>query len=117
MKKINPIDGVFDTLSAMRDLIVGGPDSVPGRHDVLRDEFDGMIVDTCAAFDTGEWETGVMRKHVDGGRCQIAEQHESREQAEIGHKKWVDLLKANRDADVPKLILWDIPDSDGQASR
>ena len=104
MKKVKPVDGFLYTLFAARDSIIGGPDNVRGRDDVFRDELSPeLVVDTCAAYDTGEWETGIGRN----GNFTIAEQYESRELAEIGHKKWIELLRKNPDAETPKLMLWE----------
>ncbi len=102
-KKVDAISGFLGLLGAM-----GSSSELPTRGDVIRDEWDGIVVDTCVGFDTGAWETGIMRDHHRDGSCEIAEQYENRGAAVIGHAKWVALLKADKDAKCPDICVWDI---------
>lgn len=104
VKRIDPLVGVFATLSSMKDVAMGG--TVEGRDDVFRhDEPDGgFIVDTCAAFDTHEWETGIYPKA--DGKCVIVEQYPNREAAETGHAKWVESMTADPTQELNDIDIW-----------
>ncbi len=99
VKKINALEGVFSTFSAMAD------QTKPDRRDFFRDELGNIIVDTVEAFDTGMWETGIQRK---GKNWIIVEQYESRNQAGEGHEKWVKNMKENPKMKLKDIDLWDI---------
>jgi hypothetical protein len=103
-KKIPAMQGAMATLGLMADIAMGR--DVPGRDDILNDQWDGITVDTCCAFDTGAWETGVMRS-VGEEHWDIVEQYDDRDAAVIGHAKWVALLKADRNAELSKAEIWD----------
>lgn len=92
---------VSGLLSTMEAVALG--DAAPHRQDVLNDEWDGIEVDTCCAFDTDAWETGVNR----GDHWEIVEQYEDRDAAVVGHAKWVALLKADPKAKIPDEVYWD----------
>lgn len=102
-KKIDPLSGMFSTFSAMKDKAIGMP--IPGRDDVLNDSWDDITVDTCAAFDTMEWETGVLRLKTED-KWFIVEQYVSKDQAKVGHQKWVDQLKKNPKIELKDIDLW-----------
>lgn len=62
------------------------------RNDVVgRDEIDDYTVDTCYTYDAG-YETAIMR---DGGEWVIVARYSSREEAEEGHKEWMDYCMTN----------------------
>ena len=106
MKKIPVVEGLLAFGQAQRDAIIGGPDSIGGRDDVFRhEEAGGFIVDTCAAFDTHEWETGVFATPTSS--CLIVEQYPDREAAKIGHDKWVQSMKDDPEQELPNIIVWD----------
>jgi len=67
------------------------------RSTALREEFKGIIVDTCYCSDVGCWETGIKVKEES---FVIVEEYKDEEEAKKGHKKWVSKLKKN-----PKLKL------------
>ena len=104
MKKVDALTGFLATLDALAASEQG---VAPHRENVLRTEWGGIIVDTCVGFDTGEWETGIMRDSHRDGACEIAEQYENEEQAKAGHAKWVALLQADPNATCPALMLWE----------
>ena len=62
-------------------------------HNVYRDEFTGIIIDTCFTADTGHWETGVLTPEFP--RWAIVSEYETEEEASVGHKGWVEALKKN----------------------
>lgn len=74
------------------DLVINGTNSAvtASREDVLKTETDDFTVDTCAAFDTGVWETGVLDERYNNGAWIIVSQYEDRASAVEGHQKWVD---------------------------
>ena len=98
-KKISPICGTFLTLQAAA---MGGASL--DRTDALRDEFDNIVVDTCCAFDTGTWETGISKNS--GEDWKIVEQFPSQEDALKGHKNWVDTMKQNPDIELKDVGVW-----------
>ena len=75
----------------------------PFRKDVITDEFDNIVVDTCVAFDTHEWETGVKIGDIS---WKIVEQYDNREQAVKGHNNWVKKLKKNPNIELPDINTW-----------
>lgn len=63
------------------------------------------MVDTCIAFDTQQWETGISRDEED---WIIVEQYEDRELAEAGHNRWVAALKADPTMELEDINLWNL---------
>lgn len=104
-KKLPPIDGVFSTLEAMMRVALGGEGN-PNRTEgnVFRTEESDWVVDTCIAFDTQEWETGIYPPKSDD--CQIVEQYDSKEQAKQGHEKWVSLMRENPKRELPDIHIF-----------
>jgi hypothetical protein len=75
----------------------------PFRNDVFNTKLNsGVVVDTCIAYDTETWETGISR---DKGSWIIVQQYESRELAEVGHQEWVVRLTSNPDMKLNDLDL------------
>lgn len=72
----------------------------PDRSDVLRYEKDDLIIDTCEAYDTGEWETGLHDKRY-SDRWIIIEQYPDRKSALKGQEKWVKIFTGS---DLPEEI-------------
>ncbi len=75
------------------------------RQDVLRDDLPHHIIDTCVGFDTGFWETGVI---VKDGNTIVVEQYDSREEAVIGHAKWLESLRENPSQELKEIHIWEI---------
>lgn len=62
------------------------------RNDVVgTDEVGNYFVDTCYTADAG-YETGIRKW---GGEWIIVERYSSREEAEEGHKEWMDYCMTN----------------------
>lgn len=87
-KLLQDIDPIVSVLKAMSDP-VGLEES---RKDILRNEIEGITIDTVCAFDTGSWETGIKIND----EWKIAEQYKSKEEAVIGHKKYIKEVKAGK---------------------
>jgi len=83
-----------NTTSLMKSMMGQFDGSIENaRKDALRKDIGTHIIDTCFAIDTGEWETGI---EPEGKSWVIVEQYgTSKENATIGHNKWVDLLTKN----------------------
>ena len=81
---------------------------VPGRDMALTDELEGISIDTCCAFDTGVWETGILREKVEG-KWVIVSQYETKEEAEEGHKGWVELMKTDPACKLVDINMWNLP--------
>ena len=100
IKEISPLAGLAATMEQVKNLAMGG--TVPGRDDVLRTE-EGYIVDTCVAFDTGTWETGIC---PEGASWIIVEQNRERADAVVGHAKWAEFMKENPERELEDINLW-----------
>jgi len=75
----------------------------PYRDDVFRTELDnGIVIDTCIGFDTGIWETGVLKPDLE---WVIVQQYKSRSEAQEGHAEWVNSMKKNPTQELTD-ILW-----------
>ena len=61
------------------------------RDTALNDNVGKIVIDTTNTPDMG-WETGVCK---DGDNWIIVEEYTIKEEAEIGHKKWVNKIKEN----------------------
>ena len=73
----------------------------PYRKDVFRSGVGDIIIDTCKAYDTRKWETGIKK-----GKWIIVQQYKNRELAEKGHNKWVEKIKNNPQLSLKDLDLW-----------
>jgi hypothetical protein len=69
------------------------------RKTALRAEVGEQLVDTCLAFDTGMWETGIKRD----GDWTIVEKYADEETARVGHEKWLGELTANPQMDLTEV--------------
>ena len=98
-KKVNPLEGTLETLRAL-----GYGNSVRDANRVYREEWEGIIVDTCVGFDTGAWETGVKRE----GGWTIVEQYEGEDDAKAGHEKWVAELRQDPKVELRDIDFWGI---------
>lgn len=94
---------IVDGLSALRSITKAmmNPSLVEAaRKNALREEFNGVIVDTCIGFDTGLWETGIQ---IDDAAWIITQQYPNRDKAIIGHQKHIEMLKKDKKAKLPNL--------------
>jgi hypothetical protein len=104
IKEITPIEGIASTMMAIRDGIIG--ESPQDREDIFREEKDSWIVDTCCAFDTGTWETGISKD--EGEKWIIVEQYKNREEAKKGHNKWAEKMTKNPNIKLKDIHVWGI---------
>jgi hypothetical protein len=62
---------------------------------VYNDKFNGITVDTAYVRDTGCFETGIVdKRYREDGGWMIVEEYDTKEEAKIGHQKWVKKLKS-----------------------
>jgi len=103
-RKITPIEGMLRTLEATKELAIGN--TLEGRDDVFNTElYEGdIIIDTCCAFDTHTWETGICKKN---GHFIIVEQYNNRNEAVIGHNKWVEKMTQDKKQHLEDINVWD----------
>jgi hypothetical protein len=99
-------------MSGFENFLFGGmlSDSLrgnrPWRNDKINDRFEvngtKIVVDTCCSSDTERWETGINRSKGDweGAGWEIVQTYDSREEAEKGHKAWVEDLKKKPNQDL-----------------
>ena len=97
MKKINAVEGIVKTMETMSGI------TNIDRTDVFRDKIGKVIVDTVEAFDTKEWETGILQS----GDWIIVQQYENQDEASIGHKKWLKKMKENPKRKLKSIQVWD----------
>jgi hypothetical protein len=103
MKKVSPIKGFVSTFGAMRDSALGNE---WWRDGALTDELpNGIVVDTIMeGFDTGLPETGVQKPFDE---WVIVDQYITREEAVVGHSKWVAMLLENPDMNLTDIGVWE----------
>jgi len=71
--------------------LINGKNEIRGEI-IGRDEFDGILVDTCWTEDTGWYETYISTPEFK----EVVEQYgKDREKAIKGHKNWVKKMKKN----------------------
>jgi len=59
-------------------------------------EQDGLFVDTCAVSDSSKpYETAVAHPAYNNNKIVIVELYDTKEQAQAGHDKWVDIMLHN----------------------
>lgn len=99
--------------SLLRDMGTGALKSKvdESRKDVLNTQENGWTVDTCCAFDSGKWETGIEGPTTDGN-FHIAEQYKDRDEAEKGHEKWVAFMRENPNREIPNINVWETMEDD-----
>jgi len=61
-----------------------------------RDEFDGILVDTCWTSDTSWYETYISTPEASA----VVEKYPNKEEAIKGHKKWVKIMKENPNTEI-----------------
>ncbi len=99
---LNGFEGVFKTLEEMG---TGCSKTTRLRKDIFNDKWGNIEVDTCIAFDTDKWETGICK---DGGDWIIVQQYEDREDAKSGHNQWVKKLRDNPNIELEDINLWNL---------
>jgi len=100
-KRLDPISGMFSTMEAIKDLALNRPVQTGNS---FRVEKDNLVVDTCKAFDTGTWETGISQNG--GGNWIIVEQYENEDNAKIGHDKWVKKMEKDPSRKLKDINVW-----------
>jgi len=104
LNEISPVMGMFSTLEQMMNLSLG--EKREWRNDAFNNKEDDWVVDTCVGFDTGTWETGISQDREE--TWTIVEQYADRREAEIGHAKWVELMKENPRRELESINIWGI---------
>jgi len=104
IKEINPIEGAMKTLKAIKDTALYGKRE---RGKVFKTKENGWIVDTCIAFDTKTWETGIFPPPKETSKCVIVEQYHNEEEAEKGHERWVNFMRENPHRELKDINVWD----------
>jgi len=80
-------------LNFMQSMIEGFPDLKESRKDALTNVVKSRKVDTCFTNDTGKWETAIENK--DGQFIVVEVYDNGKEEAVIGHQKWLSRFKQN----------------------
>ena len=73
-----------------------GDKELKWRKDVFNIMIGDLTIDTCYAPDVRKWETGIEKD----GKWTIVEEYPDRENAVIGHAKWVKLIKENSNTEL-----------------
>ena len=93
--------GMYETLDTLAKSITGYENPYrENKDDVLRYEANNLIIDTCIAYDTDLWETGLNDSRYYDNWI-IIEQYQDKEEAKIGHDKWVKIFTGD---DLPQEI-------------
>ena len=71
----------------------------PDRSNAITTDMGKQKVDTCEAFDTERWETGVKR----GGLWYVVEAYDDEATARKGHEAWVQRITDHPDYDIASL--------------
>lgn len=74
------------------------------RENALNTIIKNITIDTCCAFDTNIWETGINKNN----NWVIVEQYSSEEKAKNGHKQWVKNIIKNPDLKLKDINIWGI---------
>ncbi|GAG33274.1 unnamed protein product [marine sediment metagenome] len=103
IKEISFLNGMMQTVSALGNL-----EQIQNiyRSDKFNTRDKNWVVDTCVAFDTGTWETGISQDKEENWT--IAEQYKDRDEAKIGHEKWVKLLKEKPNVELEDINVWGV---------
>jgi len=96
-KQIDPFSGL---MKVMKVIASGNNDEL--RKDAFTDKFNNITIDTCIAFDTETWETGINKKD----KWVIVEQYDDKDDAIKGHKKWIKLLKKHPKEKLIDINVW-----------
>ena len=96
------MEGMFATMQAASNLAMG--QEREWRNDKFNNRDGNWVVDTCMGFDTGLWETGISQNNEN--TWTIVEQYDDRREAEIGHAKWTELMKADPDIELEDINVW-----------
>ena len=99
------MDALTGAMATMREMAMGGAKSANLRKDVLNVTIRDTVIDTCVAFDTNKWETGIAQH---GESWIIVEQYDNRAKAQTGHKKWVRTITKTPDAELKDINLWNL---------
>lgn len=64
---------------------------------------DDLNIDTCAVSDSDKpYETGIQHPLYNEGKWVIVELYDTKEEAEVGHDKWVKIMTKNELPEVLK---------------
>jgi len=106
LKEIDPWLGAITTLGFLAGMRTD--ELQDSRANALTVEENGYCVDTCLAVDTGTWETGI---EVKDNPWVIVEQYHNKKDAEIGHAKWVELMRKDPDMKLEDIDIWGLESS------
>ncbi len=89
------------------------------QRKVARTELsEGGFVSTAEVTDGAQpYETGISSPHYDNGHVIVVEAYSTREEAENGHARWVEVMSAD---ELPESLMdcrngevgWAVPDKD-----
>ena len=101
-KKFNsPLSGALSFIRAQTEMIMTDGNYQIG--DIFNTVLDNYTIDTCCPRDTYKWETGIEPK---GKKWIIVEQYKDKDDAKIGHEKWVHELIENPNLSLEDIDLW-----------
>lgn len=80
--------------------------SMMGTHDERKiDTYDenGIFVDTCLVTDGSQpYETAIAHKNYNNGDMVIVESYDTKDEAQLGHEKWVSIMTSDR---LPEYLI------------
>jgi hypothetical protein len=75
---------------------------------VKNTEINNAVIDTCAITDSSKpFETGICHPNYNSGRWIIVELYDTKEEAEEGHDRWVEVFSSS----LPSKLV-DVSDCD-----
>ncbi len=99
------VRAILTVMNFMRDLGTGMAEikADETRKTAMNTEVGDQVVDTCLAFDTHMWETGIQRN----GDWTIVEKYDDEESARDGHARWSNALGSNPEMELTEVGLDD----------
>ena len=98
-KQVNPFEGIGNFLEARLN-------GVKPRK-IVRTKLGDITIDTCISSDFCLPETGIRRESIEG-KWIVVEQYETIDTANIGHDKWVALIKQSPTIPLHDIDLWNL---------
>lgn len=110
-KRVDPLTGMLNFLCSQAKSLSDPQGAFErNRATATKTELGDITIDTCCPSDTNTYETGIQRMSIEG-KWIIVEQYEDKEQAELGHKKWVNIMEEYPDYPLKDIDTWSLDDN------
>ena len=95
--RVSPLEGLLQLLAS----------GFERPSEQITDKIGSITIDTSLPSDTHIWETGIKRMSIEG-KWGIVEQYPNKTEAEIGHKKWTNLMTEFPDYPIKDIDNWNL---------